>query len=164
MLTISDSLPQCLEILLALAPPFSVTQGNPETTLSHLGFCPLCHLSTVHAGMFLTGPDSLKFQFCHLGLYYFLVADFWRLPLPAVYPPIYPLQYTSAPLQPCKKWSLFSICRIPAIICLHLRLNLQLFRMIGSYLAKFRGPNEMRIPTLLPSCLPPYNAILFWLL
>ena len=43
---------------------------------------------------------------------------------------------------------------IPDIIFLHLRLNSWISEWFDSYLAKFKGPDETRSPTLTPSCLP----------
>ena len=72
--------------------------GNPETTLSHIGFCPTVPAKHLSGGNIPHQSSFWKFWFCTPLLYHLLVAGIWRIPSPpSVYLPIYPLIHFSAP-------------------------------------------------------------------
>ena len=94
--------------------------GDPETTLSHLGFCPSSppeHLSVRDVS--LTGADFLKFWYCAQGYITFwypayggslpLLLIFWYLPSDSFLCTSY-----------LAKSGCSSICRIPVIFFLHI--------------------------------------------
>ena len=97
-LTITGFLLQCLGTLLAQALAL-YDPGDTEITLSHLGFCPLYHLSTFQAGTCFTsrflkvlilfsGAVSLSSSWLTEALSHYLPFIFWYIPSD-------PLLYTS---------------------------------------------------------------------